>query len=234
MEHCLNLSNTRLTVSKCGVFLFTFVTIFTVGCASNPVSPGSAPLSRDADSLLIVDCLLPGQLRRLGQSMSYLSPRRPVKVPTSECEIRGGEYVAYDRANFSTSLKIWLPKAESGDPEAQTYVGEIFEKGLGLPADPLVAASWYQKASDQGFSRARVNLGYLYESGLGVPQDLVKAMYFYRLAAGFDEGTLEYTTALEVKNREQQKVDFATQKRDIEKLNQLVSQLESKNTELRR
>lgn len=234
MERWLNISKVHHTNFKYSVFFITFVTTFIVGCASNAVTPSSAPLARDADRLLIVDCLLPGQLRKLGRSITFLTPRRPVKVPTSECEIRGGEYVAYDRANFATSLKIWLPKAEAGDPEAQTYVGEIFEKGLGLQADPVVAASWYQKAADQGFSRARVNLGYLYESGLGVPQDLVKAMNFYRLAAGFDEGTLEYATALEVANREQQQVDLATQKRDIESLNQLVSQLESKNTELRR
>ncbi|WP_169727500.1 caspase family protein [Granulosicoccus antarcticus] len=183
--------------------------------------------------MLIVDCLLPGQLRRLGRSITYLTPRRPVKVPTSECEIRGGEYVAYDRANFSTSLKIWLPKAESGDPEAQTYVGEIFEKGLGLQADPVVAASWYQKAADQRFSRAQVNLGYLYESGIGVPQDLVKAMNYYREAAGFDEGSLEYTTALQVANRKQQTLDLVSREQDIERLNQTVAQLEIKNTELR-
>ena len=223
----------RDVICRSGIFFASLLTIVAAGCASNPVSPTSVPLSRDADRLLIVDCLLPGQLRRLGRSMTFLTPRRPVKIPTSECEIRGGEYVAYDRANFATSLNIWLPKAESGDPEAQTYVGEIFEKGLGLQADPVVAASWYRKAADQGFSRARVNLGYLYESGIGVTQDLVKAMNYYRQAAGFDEGTLEYTTALQVANRKQQQVDLISQEQDIARLNQQVAQLESKNTELR-
>ncbi len=233
MRTCLYRRKLLDVLYKSGVFFFTSITVILVGCATNPVTPDSAPLSRDADRLMIVDCLLPGQLRRLGRSITFLTPRRPVKIPTSECEIRGGEYVAYDRANFSTSLNIWLPKAETGDPEAQTYVGEIFEKGLGLQADPVVAASWYQKASDQGFSRARVNLGYLYESGIGVPQDLVKAMNYYRLAAGFDEGSLEYTTALEVANRKQQKLDLVSQGQDIDRLNQVVAQLERKNAELR-
>lgn len=159
---------------------------------------------RDANRLYVVDCLLPGQLRRLGRSMSFVTPRRPVKVSVSECEIRGGEYVAYDRSNFATSLKIWLPKAQSGDAEAQTYVGEIFEKGLGQTADAEVAAGWYLKAAEQGFSRAKINLGYLYESGLGVTQDLAKAMNLYRQAAGFSDGSLEYITSIEVANRKQQ------------------------------
>ena len=115
------------------IVVFFSIPITVVGCSTTSVVPGSVDTgfaSRDADSLLIVDCLLPGQLRRLGRSITFLTPRRPVKVPTSECEIRGGEYVAYDRANFATSLKIWLPQAKEGDADAQTYVGEIFEKGL--------------------------------------------------------------------------------------------------------
>ena len=233
MRTCLYRRKLLDVLYKSGVFFFTSITVILVGCATSPVSPDTAPLSRDADRLLIVDCLLPGQLRRLGRSITFLTPRRPVKIPTSECEIRGGEYVAYDRANFATSLKIWLPKAEGGDAEAQTYVGEIFEKGLGLQADPVIAASWYQKAADQGFSRAQVNLGYLYESGIGVPQDLVKAMNYYREAAGFEEGSLEYTTALEVANRKQQQLDLASKEQDIGRLNQIVAQLERKNAELR-
>ena len=67
---------------------------------------------KSADEFLVVDCLLPGQLRRMGSRMNYLSPRRPVKTSASDCEIRGGEYVAFDRADYSTALNIWLPQAK--------------------------------------------------------------------------------------------------------------------------
>lgn len=223
----------RKEICDVSIALAIAASITLVGCATT-ATPGvleSGFASRDADRLLIVDCLLPGQLRRLGRSITFLTPRRPVKVPTSECEIRGGEYVAYDRANFATSLKIWLPQAKEGDPDAQTYVGEIFEKGLGLQADPVVAAQWYQKAADQGHSRARINLGYLYESGLGVEKDLVKAMNFYRLASGFDEGNLEYVTAFEVATRKQQVIDLEQQAQQITELKQSVSLLEQKNND---
>ena len=62
----------------------------------------------------IVDCLLPGQVRQLGTQMTYLTPRRPIKTSAANCEIRGGEYVAHDRANFRTALQVWLPLAQSG------------------------------------------------------------------------------------------------------------------------
>ena len=182
----------------------------TVGCATAPVDPKleTEAAGRDPDRLLVVDCLLPGQLRRLGRSITFVTPRRPTRVNASECEIRGGEYVAYDRADFASSLKVWLPRAEEGDPEAQTFVGEIFEKGLGQAADPAIAAEWYRRAADQGFSRALINLGYLHESGLGVERDLPRAMNLYRRAAGFDDGTLEYVSSVEFAERAQREAEL--------------------------
>lgn len=141
----------------------------------------------DANALLIVDCALPGQVRQLGAGMTYLAPRRPIKTTASDCAIRGGEYVAYDRANLATALKVWLPAAEGGDKVAQTNVGEIHEKGLGgTPPDFASAAQWYRKAADQGYARALTNLGFLYEKGLGVARDPVAALRLYRQAAGID------------------------------------------------
>lgn len=143
---------------------------------------------QSADGFLIVDCLLPGQVRKLGANMTFLTPRRPIKTSASDCEIRGGEYVSYDRADYSTALKIWLPIAKEGDAAAQTYVGEIYEKGLGIMPDYAYAAQWYSKASDQGFARAQINLGHLYENGHGVEKDLTKALNFYRMASGLGLG----------------------------------------------
>jgi uncharacterized caspase-like protein/predicted nuclease with TOPRIM domain len=153
---------------------------------------GTAPAmaqtgAQDADGLMIVDCLLPGQIRRLGGMVTYVSARRAVKTAASDCEIRGGEYVASDRASYATALKVWLPLAKEGKPDAQTYVGEIFEKGLGVPPDFQAAASWYQRAAEQGFSRAAINLGSLYERGLGVPKDPAQALVWYRKAAGLPD-----------------------------------------------
>ena len=121
----------------------------------------------------------------------YLAPRQGVKTSARDCEIRGGEYVAYDRANYATALKVWLPLAEQGDAAAQTYVGEIFEKGLGVPPDYDAAATWYRRAAESGYSRAAINLGNLYEQGLGVPKDPTQALNWYRRAAGLSELTFD-------------------------------------------
>lgn len=147
---------------------------------STPALPAAEPTSR----LLIVDCLLPGTVRKLGGQMTYLSPRRPIKATGEECEVLGGEYVAYDRANAQTSLSIWMQGAADGDAEAMAYVGVIYEKGLGQAPDYVKAAEWYQKAADAGSTRAMSNLAYLYEQGLGVARDETRSLNLYRQAAG--------------------------------------------------
>lgn len=135
----------------------------------------------------IVDCLMPARVSRLGRQLTFLSARRPIRTTGRDCAIRGGEYVAYDRANYATALKVWLPLAEQGDPEAQTYVGDIYEKGLGTSPDYPIAADWYRRAAEQGYASAQVSLGQLYEKGLGVPKDMMAALDLYREASGLDE-----------------------------------------------
>ena len=154
------------------------------------------------DRLLAVDCLLPGQVRQLGTGVTYLAPRRAIKTTGAECAIRGGEYVAYDRSNYATALKVWMGAAQGGDKAAQTYVGEIYEKGMGVPPDYAAAASWYKKAADQGYPRALINLGFLYEQGLGVPKDPVAALQLYRKAGGL-EGSINLDGAAPAVSREE-------------------------------
>lgn len=174
-----------------------------------------------ADRLMVVDCLLPGQVRKLGGQMTYLSPRRPTRTTVAECEIRGGEYVAYDRANAQTALGIWMQAAESGDPEAMTYVGIIYEKGMGMPPDYAEAARWYQKAVDKGHAPAMANLAYLYEAGLGVEKDETRALNLYRQSAGIKDNNLVFQSVVDEAMREAQS-----------RIDELTGQLEAQNQQV--
>ena len=187
--------------------------------------------AEQTDMLFVVDCLLPGQIRKLGSMMTYLTPRRAVKTTAGDCEIRGGEYVAYDRANYATALKVWIPQAKQGNVEAQVVLGEIYEKGLGGMADPALAAQWYKKAAEQGSSRAQINLGHLYEKGLGVEQNLTEALNWYRKASGLENTDLEFASVTEATvaaGYEKQIQDLQktsqTYQKQAEKLRQQLSQ----------
>ncbi|MEL6868658.1 MAG: caspase family protein [Pseudomonadota bacterium] len=166
-------------------------------CASAPTAQDSAAATegrRDVRDLYIVDCLLPGQVRQLG-GRTYLSPRRPTRTTAADCRVRGGEYVAYDRADLKSALRVWMASAENGDAEAQNTVGEIFERGLGGEPNYTAALVWYRKSAEQGNKSALLNLGTLYETGRGVEKDQLKALNYYRQSWGLDEDDVIYRSA---------------------------------------
>jgi hypothetical protein len=186
----------------------------------------------------IVDCLLPGAVRSLG-NMTYLTARRPIRTNAADCRIRGGEYVAYDRADYKSALRVWMDLANAGDPDAMTNVGEIYERGLGGEPNYAAAIIWYQKVidakgiSDQSKSRALFNLGTLYEQGQGVDKDQLKALNLYRRAWGLPEDNLIYTSAKdrevnEVRAQLEEEIDKDAAQ--IEKLKETIRDLEKKSS----
>lgn len=189
----------------------------------------AAPGNKDQVAKLhVVDCLLPGQVRQLG-TRTYQTPRRPIRTTAAECEIRGGEYVSFDRADYKTALKVWMEAAKAGDAEAQTNVGEIFEKGLGTTPNYEAAALWYKLAAKQGNTRAQFNLGTLYELGSGVPLDKVEALNWYRRAWGMAEDDLMFSSAAareqdDLRNTLEQ--DLAEKDTQLQLLRQQIEQLE--------
>lgn len=172
--------------------------LLVTACAAQvrPVEQGTVETEgfQDFDDFYVVDCLLPGEVRRMGRAM-YLSPRIPTRSTALDCRIRGGEYVAYHRADYRSALNVWRGRAEEGNAEAQHIVGEIYEKGLGTEPNFEEAVRWYRKAADQGFTRSMVNLAYFYEQGLGVEQDMATALNWYRRASGAREDDLVFASA---------------------------------------
>lgn len=72
----------------------TFILLLTLLGASQLIL--AAP---ETESAMPVDaaqsnCLLPGQVRKLGSGMVYVSQRRAVRIDSSECHARGGEFFA--------------------------------------------------------------------------------------------------------------------------------------------
>ncbi|TWB09526.1 hypothetical protein FBZ89_1417 [Nitrospirillum amazonense] len=90
---------------------------------------------------------------------------------------------AFERKDYPTALADLAPAADKGDAEAQTYLGWMYEKGLGVPVDYARAQAWYRKAADKGHAHALNNLGSLYYLGNGVPKDAAKGISLFRKAA---------------------------------------------------
>ncbi|NRB40303.1 MAG: caspase family protein [Pseudomonadales bacterium] len=211
-------------MNRKNIVVKTLAVALLVGCSSGPETH-KKPSADNADSLFVVDCLLPAQVRKLGGQLSYQAARKAVKTSAADCEIRGGEYVAFDRADYATALKVWLPSAKAGDADAQNYVGQIYEQGLGLAPDYEVAALWYGRAAEQNLSKSQINLGNLYEKGLGVKQDSAKALNLYRAASGLDADTLQYASAVETARVSQE--ELSTLKALVEKSQRQLAAVQS-------
>lgn len=209
---------------------FLIIAVFLLSACQSLSDHSSAqklptPQERIAD-LQIVDCLLPGQMRMLG-SRSYMTPRRPTRTTAADCSIRGGEYVAYDRADYKTALSVWMPEAEAGDAKAQANVGEIFERGLGGQPNFTAALFWYTKSAEQGNKKAQFNIGTLYEQGLGVEKNMTTALNWYRKAWGVPENELMFKSVYDGALSDQKKQLDLKLKRKNKQITLLEKQITS-------
>src|SRR5262249_24139698 len=73
---------------------------------------------------------------------------------TSESQRAGA--AAYNRADYATAMRLWLPLAEGGNADAQTMLGIIYEEGQGVSQDYTAALTWYHRAADQGHPDAQL------------------------------------------------------------------------------
>jgi len=89
---------------------------------------------------------------------------------------------AFNRADYASASRVFIPLAERGTATAQAYLGFMFETGRGVPQNYTEAAHWYRRAAEQGDSLAQYSLGLLYDKGQGVPRDVVEASKWLNLA----------------------------------------------------
>lgn len=78
--------------------------------------------------------------------------------------------------------KDLLARAESGDANAQSWLGTGYEQGWFGKADFQEALKWLRKAAVQDDPDAQNDLGQMYEYGEGVKKDYAQAAYWYRKA----------------------------------------------------
>ena len=92
----MNHTNAIAVVRGCqaGVLYYVMVGAM-LGCVSaNPESGSNKPRQAApaaTHSQEMVDCLLPGQIRQLDETVTYLTERRLVRTTQAACTGRGGE-----------------------------------------------------------------------------------------------------------------------------------------------
>jgi Sel1 repeat len=83
-----------------------------------------------------------------------------------------------DLASDQDMANRYLRAAQSGDDDAQFYLGALYSAGVGVPRSDEDAFRWFARAADQGHSHAMLIVSGLYAIGRGVPKDNVKAYQY--------------------------------------------------------
>ncbi len=125
-------------------------------------------------------------------SGGFVAKPTPTQVAAVSADALSKGKAAFERKDYVEAMRWDHQAAEEGNATAQTYVGYLYEKGLGVPQDYSEALRWYRKAADQGYAPGQKNIGNLYEQGHGVKQDYGEAMRWYRKAA--DQGNARAQT----------------------------------------
>jgi hypothetical protein len=99
----------------------------------------------------------------------------------------------------------YFQAAQSGDNDAQFYLGALYSSGVGRPRSDEEAFRWFSRAAEQGHSHAMLVLSGLYAIGRGTQKDNVNAYkWAYIVSVGtrveeFRNGARQLMGVLETK-----------------------------------
>ena len=82
---------------------------------------------------------------------------------------------AADPASDRDIANRYTQAAQSGDDDAEFYLGALYSAGVGVQQSDEKAFRWFMRAADQGHSHALLIVSGLYAIGRGIPKDNVKA-----------------------------------------------------------
>lgn len=93
-----------------------------------------------------------------------------------------GEIYKAENKN-SEALKYFEKAASQGNKDGIFNTALMYDKGMGIPKDKLMAAKWYKLGADNGDPMCMVNLGYILECGPKELHNPVSAFEWYLKAA---------------------------------------------------
>ena len=155
---------------KLGIVIFSFLWI---ACASKE--------ERNVDKARVNDVV----------SSEQKAARQQVKSQQKAKAKRGDS-----KAQVSDSVSSVVKAAESGDIEAQYWLGVLYYSGQGVSEDFKKAIYWFEKAAYRGHVGAQYELGWMYYYGRGVSKNVKKARYWFEKAA--EQGHINAPHALSV------------------------------------
>ena len=88
----------------------------------------------------------------------------------------------FKKGNYGAAIKELNSLGDAGNMSAQIMLGALYNKGGAVERNDKMAASWFEKAANQGNAEAQYQLGHLYENSQ-LPKDYKLAANWYHKAA---------------------------------------------------
>ncbi|MDE1995902.1 MAG: sel1 repeat family protein [Rhizobiaceae bacterium] len=149
------------------------------------IEPGAEPRADDG----IKPSEGVGVFERMGAKLPDLPPEKPYTGKIDDA------YGAFQRGYYLTAFAKALPRAQLGDPAAQTLLAELMSQGLGIKRDTKDAAFWYGKAAEGGDATSMFKYALLLMEGRDVPRDQKKADEWMKKAADAGQASAEFNWA---------------------------------------
>jgi len=89
---------------------------------------------------------------------------------------------AFEAKHFSRAMKLLSPIAESGSAEAQYRLAIMYQNGLGVVRNELLAYKWMKSAAANEYGPAVHGLGFMYMEGDCVDRDDSRAVKCFEAA----------------------------------------------------
>ena len=127
----------------------------------------------------------------------------PAEAPDADAVLRSrfserpsdAAYGAFQRGYYITALNLATPLALEGDAAAQTLIGEIYSRGLGVRRDLPTAIEWYEKAAEQKVPEALFQLAMILLDGGAEFGDKKRAETLMQAAAEAGHSLAQFNVA---------------------------------------
>lgn len=89
--------------------------------------------------------------------------------------------------NYDLAFKVCIRELKTQSfPDAQSWLGYMYENGLGTKQNFVLGRAWYLKSAHQGYANGQSWMGYINLVGQGVKKDYGKASRWFKKAADQD------------------------------------------------